>query len=226
MSELRRGAQLLQLARLQLLVGARSQRLRIASRWVWNVRSSLVSSNTLDDDEARGERAPFACRRGAWPWHSRSAAWLRSRIVGAAHLRQRQFLRCAYCSICCSTSVWRASVESWRSALDRTASSWPFDDLGAVLDQHLLDPAALDRVEIDGERAARPGRAAAGNPRTARACTSEIWIRDLRHRLGPDTRREQPEDQQQQQQWPRPPPAIRYARSKRLTSTTCPSPRR
>jgi hypothetical protein len=27
--------------------------------------------------------------------------------------------------ICCSTSVWRASVESWSSALDSSAIGWP-----------------------------------------------------------------------------------------------------
>ena len=92
------------------------------------------------------------------------------------------------------------------------------DDLGAVLDQLLLDLPALDRVEIDGDER--------GDSGTKRKEVLEYTPLDRsdrqpvacdRHRIAP--RREQPEDEDDQQSAATP-PAIRILGSMRLRSMT------
>ena len=78
------------------------------------------------------------------------SAWLRSRRLALrVCVSASSWLRILLS--CCSTSACFSSVDSCSSALDSTASNWP-RHLGAVLDQLLVDPPALDRVEIDGDQ--------------------------------------------------------------------------
>ena len=68
--------------------------------------------------------------------------------------------------------------------MDSTASSWPFFTIAAVLDQDALDPAALDRVEEDGDAAAstraRSGRKSSNRPlvtvEMVSRSTATVWL--------------------------------------------------
>ena len=75
--------------------------------------------------------------------------------VGAAGLLQRQFLAAHVVELLLDLGLARERRQL-QVGVGQDGEQLALDDAGAVLDQHLLDPAALDRVEIDGDQRRDP----------------------------------------------------------------------
>ena len=194
-----RGAQLRQLAGLQPLVLGDAAAAGSRSRCCWYVIGRpRLSLNTLAGDEALARRAAAAARTGAAPWRRSRSASIQRALVGEAGLLQRQLLAAHVVELLLDLGL-AGERRQLQVGVGQDGEQLALADHGAVLDQHLLDPAALDRVEIDGDERRRPARAAAGNRRTCPASTVEMVSRSRLTVWESGARREQPEQQDQQQ---------------------------
>ena len=156
----------------------------------------MVSLNSFDGDEALvGQRlveVVLPLRLGEV-----GLGLVQVAHVGAAGLLQRQFLAAHVVQLLLDLGL-AGERRELQIGVGQDRQQLALGDAGAVLDRHLLDPAALDRVEIDGDERRDPG--------TQGQEVLEDAVLDRRDaeavavdRLRPGARREQPEEEDQQQ---------------------------
>ena len=167
-----------------------------------------VSPNVLAGDEAALRRAALAAHIGGAPCRRRARPRSRARsLASRVWASASSWLRMIVDLLRRPRSGGRA-VEAGARRWTAPRAAGPAATIGAVLDQHLLDPAALDRVEIDGEQRRDAGAQAAGNRRTCRCVTVEMVSRDRPATVcAVGARREPPEQRRAASSRPRAPSA-------------------
>ena len=139
--------------------------------------------------------------------------------VGVAGLGQRQLLAAHVVELLLDLGLLLERREL-QFGIRQDRQQLALRDLRAVLDQLLLDAAALDRVEIDGDQRRHPRPQREEILERAATATVAMVSRSRLTDIESDARREQPEDEDQQQERAAAAPPIRIRLSMRLRTTT------